>query len=271
MTITNTVIADPASDKLVTVLGSLPATVTSSAASASIAAGQSNTIAFSLSATPGSTSADVGLAFTSHATTGDDIDLGSSTVHITGTVTDLAVAVIVGKGDGLLTFKNGHYVLDLGDVAANSGVRSTLVSMLNGVTYSAYSERLNGYYSGLSSDGFSLALRNPINIADDGQPPVLLGQTEYVEGGVQTDLGLLGFDPTGLSLGRHSRTIDFYALTTFGNFPAYGGPDAPITVEANVTAGVPVAGVPEPATWGLLTAGFGMIGAAMRRRQPRLA
>jgi len=34
-----------------------------------------------------------------------------------------------------------------------------------------------------------------------------------------------------------------------------------------VLAGSPVAGVPEPAAWILLVGGFGMIGAAMRRRK----
>ena len=88
---------------------------------------------------------------------------------------------------------------------------------------------------------------------------------------MQSDLGLLGFDPAGLSLGLHSQTIDFYAFSEFGIMGTIGGFDHSIIVEANVTAAIPVAGVPEPATWGLLTAGFGMIGAAMRRRQPRLA
>ena len=32
--------------------------------------------------------------------------------------------------------------------------------------------------------------------------------------------------------------------------------------------GAPVGGVPEPATWGLMIAGFGGVGAVLRRRRP---
>ena len=54
-----------------------------------------------------------------------------------------------------------------------------------------------------------------------------------------------------------------YALT----FSAYteGGDNSALIDKVSIAA------VPEPATWGLMIAGFGMIGATMRRRAVKLA
>jgi len=257
------VIARPISDRLVTFSHETRTGITSGPAPEELAAQKSGQITYTLStATGGVFTADLG--FISRTATDGDILLAGSTV--TGTVTDLATAVIVSDGNGLLTFSNGHYVLDLGDIAANSGVHSTLVSMLNTVKASAFSEVLTGFYSGLGSDGFSLALHNPFNAAKAGEPVLMLGELKKIGGGMQTDLGLLGFDPTGLSLGQHSQVIDFKAFSELGTLSGIGVSNTWITVKANVIAATPVAGVPEPATWGLMLGGFGMIGAVMRRR-----
>lgn len=48
-----------------------------------------------------------------------------------------------------------------------------------------------------------------------------------------------------------------------------GGPEAFQVAGLTVTAEAIAPGVPEPATWGLMIAGFVMTGAAMRRRSPK--
>lgn len=185
-------------DVLVTTLSSASPGVTVALPSA-LSAGRSSSIGFTLATgTPGVVSGSTTLGFASHDGDLADLALHGQTVSVTGTVTDLARALIVAKGDGLLTFSNGHYVLNLGDIAANSGLHSTLVSALNGVKASAFSEVLTAYYSGLSSDGFSLALHNPFNAAQAGDPVQMYGELDKIAGGMQTDLGLLGFDPAGL-------------------------------------------------------------------------
>ena len=42
-------------------------------------------------------------------------------------------------------------------------------------------------------------------------------------------------------------------------------------VAQTITAGIPTGGVPEPAAWALMIAGFGLTGAALRRRTPATA
>lgn len=42
-------------------------------------------------------------------------------------------------------------------------------------------------------------------------------------------------------------------------------------VAGTITGGLPTGGVPEPASWALMIAGFGLMGAALRRRKPAIA
>ena len=96
-----------------------------------------------------------------------------------------------------------------------------------------------------------------------------------------------GLDGTGTLLGTINLTAQYNDNCTgdpngtFCNFTNAGvsfsgiahsidfGGTANQTAYDNVTFGSPVAGgVPEPATWAMIIAGFGIIGVAMRRRQP---
>lgn len=58
-------------------------------------------------------------------------------------------------------------------------------------------------------------------------------------------------------------------LNSFGiNYPgSNGGEDGVISSVAIYKTGIPEDVVPEPATWAMLIAGFGVVGAAMRRRR----
>ena len=80
---------------------------------------------------------------------------------------------------------------------------------------------------------------------------------------VQTDFGT-----NGLTQGENSATYIFRTnATTFGA-GTFG------IIDGSTFSGVafaPISPVPEPATWGLMLAGFGIVGSAMRRRQSRNA
>ena len=91
------------------------------------------------------------------------------------------------------------------------------------------------------------------------------GSFADLAGGNTQLLGTLTFDRTGLSTGLHTQVIDFSLFSRFTGLADYALPGTQITVLANVL-GAP-GGVPEPASWTLLIAGFGLVGASMRHRK----
>ena len=252
LTVGNGTVVSGITDTLVTTLGaSSSSVITSTAAPNPIAARHAGTITYTLAGSgPGTVSESVALGFASHSATGPDVALGGKSVPVKGTVSDIAYGIVGSKGAGHLSFVNDGYVLDLGTVAAGSRALSTQFTVRNDAAAASYGEALGGAFNGLKSDGFSFT---------------------GLAGGAQRSLGTLGFSLAGLSDGFHSQTIDLETFSNFTGLEQLDLGDRLITVEVNVTAAIPVAGVPEPATWGLLTAGFGMIGAAMRRRKPQLA
>ncbi len=215
-----------------------------------LTAGQSDGVGFTLATrTAGIVSGKLALGFTSHDGDLADLALPGATITVSGTVTAAAAARIWTTGSGLLTFANGSYILDLGDIAARSGTSSTVFSVANTVAASAFAETLGGSFTGLNGGGFSFAG----------------GDFAGVAGGARSIFGTLAFNRTGLSAGVHSQVIDFTAFSRFAGLADLGLAGSQITVRANV-----IASVPEPATWALLVGGFGMIGAAMRRQKVQL-
>lgn len=79
--------------------------------------------------------------------------------------------------------------------------------------------------------------------------------------------GFCPFSPFGVTFDGIAHSVSFAGVAdqivfddiTFGS-DVPGNPDVP-----------PVSGIPEPASWVLLIAGFGLVGGAVRRRQPRTA
>ena len=259
VSVNNSAIASVISDTLVTTLGTLSSPLLSSTpAPQPLAAGQSGTISFTINTLtgPGVLSESVNLGFTSHVASDIDVALGSKTIAVTGTVTDVAYAIISSVGSGTLTrtFADGNYVLNLGDITLGSKAFSQF-NIRNDAAAASYGEALGGAYSSLSGDGFSFAA----------------GVFNNLAGGAQLNFGTLGFDSTGLTLGSHSQTFDMETWSRFAGLEELNLGNSDITVLANVLKAPPVASVPEPATWGLLTGGFGMIGAAMRRRKRQFA
>ncbi len=66
----------------------------------------------------------------------------------------------------------------------------------------------------------------------------------------------------------HERDIYNYAIYSGASLLTSGTLDTTAGVSGTVTFDAPQNGVPEPATWGLMLAGFAMVGIAARRRQP---
>ncbi|GGE22492.1 hypothetical protein GCM10011529_31340 [Polymorphobacter glacialis] len=258
LAVSNGVVVSAISDKLVTTLGTSSSALISGTAPGQLAAGQTGAIIYTLNAQsgPGIVSESVTLGFSSHAAGGDDFALGSKTVAVTGTVTDYAIGFLLSSGAGQMTQDEvtGYYVLYLGDVAAGSKALAQLIAY-NGVTASAYSESLGGIFGALDGDGFSFTNAGFDNLG----------------GGAQVGIGPVKFDSAGLSLGLHSQTLQYVMVSRFAGLDDYDFGLLDLTVVANIIGAPPIAGVPEPATWGLMLGGFGMIGAAMRRRKRQVA
>ncbi len=104
----------------------------------------------------------------------------------------------------------------------------------------------------------------------------VVGLTDYVHFGYDTAAVAFTIDPSScgfagcgfqpsLSAINSTGTFGFFFTGAPGGFSEYsaGGGSNFDTITFNVTAGVP-----EAASWAMLIAGFGLTGAAMRRRRP---
>jgi hypothetical protein len=237
------------SDQLVTSVGALPTGVAASTPGP-LDQGQQGNVVFSLNiATAGQISSSGSLNFTSHDSQLSDLALASQTVDFTGTVTQLAQALVTqNSGVGVLSGGGSLYTLDLGSFASGSGAESSTLGVTNNIPNSAYAELLNGLFTSSPAQGFSFA-----------------GQTfTGLSGGSNAGGNLLSFDTTGRSAGTYTDVL------TFNGYSSYPGESnfsfGPITVDVSVRVTGGVMGVPEPAAWAMMLVGFGLIGGAMRRR-----
>lgn len=85
-------------------------------------------------------------------------------------------------------------------------------------------------------------------------------------GGVVTSLGARSLLPTYTSTGTLSGTQTLALGETFGVIVDYNGGYGGDSTGLNFTVNDAAATVPEPAAWGLMIAGFVIVGASMRRR-----
>lgn len=127
-----------------------------------------------------------------------------------------------------------------------------LVCGAAGVLASAGAESTySGYYSGWGGTSQNLSLGLDASTACSGGGPVIIqpGDNFYVYAFLQT-------------LAVQGATVD-----ATNSFHVIFSPDTPQSVIDAFSAGAQAVGVPEPASWTLLIAGFGLTGAAMRRRR----
>ena len=107
--------------------------------------------------------------------------------------------------------------------------------------YSAFSNASVTVYSGLNSTGTVLATLNlATNFSNGGCVGDPTGQACH-------------WDAVGVTFAGTAMSVDFGGVANQAGFD-------------NITLGSATPNVPEPATWALMIAGFGMVGSAMRRQ-----
>ena len=140
---------------------------------------------------------------------------------------------------------------------SNQEIRSFTVS-----DFGAY--LVDGYASGPDPDGAGLfiAANNPT--LADGTPS---GSTTTFGRSPSGSVLTVEFGANGLTGTENSATYIFRTnATAFNNQGTFG------IIDGSTLQGLtfqPTAAVPEPATWGLMVVGFGMIGAAARNRKTK--
>ncbi len=172
-----------------------------------------------------------------------------------------------------------------GQVDANYTIVSTneagVVVGSNALTYynpaylqdGAFSRIVNATGTGAGADGTTTTFATTFSLAGyDAANATISGQALFDNSGeIFLNGNQLGTTITGFgSLAPFGTNSNFFVAglntLTFVLHNA-GGPEAFQVAGLTVTAeAVPVPGVPEPATWGLMIAGFVMTGATMRRR-----
>lgn len=190
----------------------------------------------------------VGVALQSDGTGTSNLgisNIASQGLIVEGQVNDYASAALTHAGAGTFGGSGMSYTLDFGSIVQGSGSAMALLSVLNGGGSASFTDVLNGSF--------------------------------YLPGG--TDFQLSGFDAFsgiagGSSTAPHSITLSDATVGTFShtlylnwhgsNASGYAGPGSQIML--NLSGSV-VAAVPEPATYGMMLAGLGLVGFTVRRRK----
>ena len=174
-----------------------------------------------------------------------DLTLNSQTINVTGTVTETAVASLSKLGGaGDFAGSGNSFTLDLGSFDANSGSVSTNFLLQNAIGDFRWSEILTGAFSLAGGEGFSLSTH----------------ETGLLRGGNISGDHIVSFDTAGLGSGTYQTVLTFNGVSRYTGLQDLSL--APITVRIQA---VIAAAVPEPATWAMMIAGFGMAGGAVRR------
>ncbi len=248
----------PTTDHLLATTGAVPAGVTSLLPNIFVPfSGQQGTGLVRLSTDrPSVVAGDIEVNFTSLSTLGGaNYAVQSDAVAVSGIVTEVARADFSAISGATVTFDPtyGTYLVDYGNVAFGSSNVARL-SFANLIGTSAYAETLA--FALIRPEFSELDFSGNVNFSGE-------------LGGGQTFDFVYGFETAGLSAGLYTSESGFFFASRFPGLEDTAEDFTRVFFRANILA---AAGeVPEPATWGLMIAGFGMIGAAMRRRTAQAA
>ena len=120
--------------------------------------------------------------------------------------------------------------------------------MLNDIIAASYSERLAGVFGFSGDSGFSFSGDSLLDIT----------------GGTTNGSGRLSFTAGGLGAGDYTGTLTVDLVSRYDGLTDLALDRIRVNVHATVLA---AASVPEPSTWLQMIFGFGMAGAALRRRR----
>ena len=165
---------------------------------------------------------------------------------------------------------NDHFMRLTSVGGAGSGSRMTVINLA----------QWSGDYVAAGVQAISMSVRNPgasdLNLRlffEDpmGGPPTNTAfstDSILVQAGNEWQTVIFGVRPGDLSPGTGSVLDALTNATAFRIYPAAapGFPGEPIVALLDVDNIQALAAVPEPATWAMMIAGFGLAGAAMRRR-----
>jgi PEP-CTERM motif len=190
-----------------------------------------------------------GLIFTPFVSATQGVRLASTSVPLTG----LTFSTIMRSA----VYRNTLGTVDFYYQVARTGAGTAASDMIDAFTAANFRGfTVDGFVSAADPDGinFFTAANNP--------PSSTTRTGRNANGGVlQTDFGTNGLSGTETSATYIFRTnaVNF-KQGTFG------------IIDGSSVAGLAFApaGVPEPAAWSLMIGGFGLIGAAMRRRSSRI-
>ena len=238
LVVTNADPADGYSENLtVRVLGAAGGILAASGTTGQIAPGGSDASSLAITvptATTGQVSGTIKADVQSVATGADTLgttDLGSTTIPVTVFVDNYAQAGFGGASAGTLTQTGTNYTLDLGTIAANSGVDTVGFSVSN--TAAGPADFLSGTLTSTASSGFSTAgLQAFSGVAAgsaDSAPTVTLDTTQT---GAQT--ATITLTPTGSNPSGYSQALPTETLTVKANVVALPPP--------TITGGTPLTG-----------------------------
>lgn len=152
-------------------------------------------------------------------------------------------------------------IADLEDVHSNVNVHYSAQQVTDLTKFLAYVDVQGGVTNAITSAAAQLGVWEIISEANDTHWDVTNASSSFWVSGLDTSVTSLA--NTWLA-NSHSQSVLGYTLHVLD--PAAGN-----QVQAFVTHtpgdGIQL-GVPEPATWGMIVVGFGLLGAALRRRKP---
>jgi len=152
-------------------------------------------------------------------------------------------------------------IADLEDVHSNVNVHYSAQQVTDLTKFLAYVGAQGGVTNAITSAAAQLGVWEIISEANDTHWDVTDSSSSFWVGGL--DSGVTSMANTWLANSRSQSTVGY----TLHVLDPLGGNQTQAFV-THVPGDQTTLGVPEPATWGMIVVGFGLLGAALRRRKP---